>query len=188
MSQDDVRGTLDVLLARRQPAVPPLPFGNSLQRWEEAARVAEVTADLLPPVIRNRTDLRGRIEVWAKSLVARCLRWCTWAQIEHNRAVDRALGEAYAQMAAHADRLQALHEAQRAELVARERQHAERRAELTAMLEHRLQEQEVRLRQIELQLGETHQLADRSRRGTTLRLEELEARLTGVGTDHRRLP
>jgi hypothetical protein len=188
MGQDEVRGTLSQLLARRPPAAQPLPLGNALQRWEEAVQVAAVTAELLPPVLRNRADLRGRLEVWAKGLVARCMRWCTWAQVEHNRAVDRALGEAHALVAAHAERLQALHEAQRAELVARERHHAERRAELTAMLEHRLQEQEVRLRQLELLLSETHQLADRFRRGATLRLEDLETGLAGKGAVPRRLP
>jgi hypothetical protein len=138
--------------------------------------------------LRNRDDVRGRLELWAKSLVARCMRWCTWAQVEHNRAVDAALAEAWALTAAHAERLQALHEAQRAELVARERLHAERRAELTAMLAHRLEEQEVRLRHLELLLGETHQLADRFRRGAMLRLEELEASRAGDGGVRRRLP
>lgn len=187
MGQEEVQGTIDKLLARREPAAP-LPLGNSFQRWENDLRIADVTSDLLPPVLRNRTDLRGRLEVWVKSLVAKSTRWFVWAQIEHNRALDRALAEARSLAAAQAERIQALHEAQRAELVARERQHAERRADLSAMLEHRLQEQEVRLRQIELQLGETHQLADRSRRGSTLRLEELEARLAGEGTVRRRLP
>ena len=188
MGQVEVRGTVNQLLSERQPAPNAEPLGDALQRWEEAARVAEVTSDKLPPVLRNRNDLRGRLALRAKTFIARCSHWFTWAQVEHNRAVDRALAEARALAAAQAERLQALHEAQRAELVARERRHTQLGAELAGMLEQRLQEQEARLRQLELQLAETHQLADRFRRGATLRLEELEAALAAEGAVRRRLP
>jgi hypothetical protein len=49
-----------------------------------------------------------------------------------------------------------------------------------------LEEEAVRLRQMVLQLDEAAQLADRSRRGALLRLEELEARLGGQDAEARR--
>jgi hypothetical protein len=105
-------------IVRRTSTVdPPLPR-QSLASLDSAITAIPERWDMFPPVISRRPGRLGDLEVLAKRVAARGLRWLTWAQTEHDHSVKHALAEARSVIAE-----------QRAELDALRNQLAELRAE-----------------------------------------------------------
>ena len=117
-----------------------------------ADRVEEGAAPAAPaPRPAGGSRLTARLRRLARPVLVRTANWMTRAMLERlgpiERSLERSIGEVRSIAAGHEQRL------------------------------HQLEEEQVRLRQMVLQLDEAVQLADRSRRGALLRIEELEARL-----------
>jgi hypothetical protein len=109
-----------------------------------------------PPPPARGSRLTVRLRRLARPVLVRAVNWMTRAMLERlgpiEQSLARSIGEVRSIAAGHEQRL------------------------------HQLEEEQVRLRQMVLQLEEAAQLADRSRRGALLRIEELEARLGRPGT------
>src|SRR5215207_2407974 len=54
----------------------------------------------LPPLLSYRRGAAARFEIWVKRLVKRAAHWFTWEQVNFNAAVNHALGDARAVLAA----------------------------------------------------------------------------------------
>jgi hypothetical protein len=75
---------------------------------------------MFPPVMSRRAGRLGDLEVLAKRVAARGLRWLTWAQTEHDHSVKHALAEARSALAEQRAELEALRK-QLAELQAQKK-------------------------------------------------------------------
>ena len=71
----------------------PVPR-QSLEHFDAAVAAIPDRWDMLPPVMSRRRGRAGELERLLKRAVGKGLRWLTWAQTEHDRAVVRALREA----------------------------------------------------------------------------------------------
>jgi hypothetical protein len=145
-----------------------------------ADSVDERAAAAVPgPQPAGGSRLTARLQSLAWSALVRTANWMSRAMLGRSigevmggamlvrlGAVERSIGDVRTIAAGHEQRLHQLEE---------EQSHL-----------RQLEEDLVRLRQMVLQLDEAAQLADRSRRGGLLRIEEIEARLGRQDTGPRR--
>lgn len=64
----------------------------------------------LPPLLSYRRGAAARFEIWVKRLVKRAAHWFTWEQVNFNAAVNHALGDARAALAAQEQALARMRE------------------------------------------------------------------------------
>lgn len=82
----------------------------AIARLRRALEAVPERDDLLPPVQTTRAGAAGRAELWLKRRLARATRWFTFAQVEHDRQVARALAEVEAALLVQDAQLKALRE------------------------------------------------------------------------------
>lgn len=81
------------VVRRTASADRPVPR-QSLEHLDAAVAAIPDRWDMLPPVMSRRRGRAGELERLLKRAAGKGLRWLTWAQTEHDRAVVRALREA----------------------------------------------------------------------------------------------
>lgn len=191
----------------------PSSHGNaqkSLSRLQTSLTITERTHDQLPPVATYRSGLMARVELWLKRLLKRATHWYTWEQVNFNSSVNNALNNTLALLQTYEERLTSLQNqldlssTSNAKLVSRltelelrqaviesrfEKLLAEKIAEIRT--EHHkgiqllLSEQRVCFKQLALEISEAGVIADRAKRSTQLRVEELANRVEEMSADQR---
>ncbi|HLL75933.1 MAG TPA: hypothetical protein VK421_11815 [Pyrinomonadaceae bacterium] len=64
---------------------------QALAQLEADLQVTGRAWNRLPPVVSDRRDTAGRLELWVKRQLRRATHWLTWEQINFNAAVNDAL-------------------------------------------------------------------------------------------------
>jgi hypothetical protein len=194
--------------AARQPDPSvscPDSIARPLGRIQTSLTITARTRDQLPPVTTYRSGLLARLELWVKRVLKRVTHWYTWEQVNFNSSVDNALNNTLAILQSNEQRLanlqnelnasvdsKAILESRLLELEARlslvesqfERRFSEKlsqmRIEHQKALELVLNEQRVCFRQLALEISEAGIIADRTKRSTQLRVDELAARVEAL--------
>jgi len=181
---------------------------KSLSRLETTLAIAGRTHDQLPPVTTYRSGLAAHVELWIKRLLKRATHWFTWEQVNFNSATHSALSHTLALLQTYEQRLAILQnelddsvaakanlEARLIELKSRlatvegrfdamlTEKTAELRIEHQRRLELLLNEQRACFKQLALEISEAGVIADRAKRSTQLRLEELANRVDEMSNE-----
>jgi len=183
---------------------------RSLSRLQTSLTITARTHDQLPPVTTYRTGLMARLELWIKRQLKRATHWYTWEQVNFNASVNSALNNSLAILGAYEERLASLENeldlslASKAQLESRLTELESRQALIESRFEalltekiteirteHQkgiellLNEQRVCFKQLALEISEAGVIADRAKRSTQLRVEELANRIDEMSADQR---
>jgi len=181
-----------------------------IARLQTSLTITDRTHDQLPPVTTYRSGLPARIELWVKRQLKRATHWYTWEQVNFNSAVNSALNNILAIFQTYEQRLASLQNQLDASLASKAslesrltelesslaqiesrfdgllvEKIAEIRSEQQKDIELLLNEQRVCFKQLALEISEAGVVADRSKRGLQLRLEELAARVDEMSAEQR---
>ncbi len=107
-------------VVRRTSSVDRPMARESLEHLDAAVTTIPDRPDMLPPLLSRRDGSAQQLDLALKRTLGRALRWFTWAQVEHDRGVARALAATRSALAEHEAELRAL----RAELAELRRQDA----------------------------------------------------------------
>src|ERR1041385_6240757 len=148
--------------------------------------------DRLPPVVRNRSGLPARIELWLKGNLRRATRWYAWEQINFNAAVHQTLRDLLPLVAAQQQEINTLKglrtdltrqiDELRTELDARHQEIEYLTSDLRERDERLAQEQRVCFKQLSLEATEAAVLEERARQKAEILLEELRSRVARLET------
>jgi hypothetical protein len=198
------------MLGRGSHPSPQGNTANAMARLQTSLTITARTQDQLPPVTTYRRGFLARVELWIKRYLKRATHWFTWEQVNFNSSVHVALNNMLAILQTYEQRLASLQneldssvaaksnlEAQLIELESSlalvESRFDELLAEKTAeiRIEHQqriellLNERRVWFKQLALEISEAGVVADRAKRSTQLRLEELADRVDELIAEQR---
>jgi hypothetical protein len=181
-----------------------------MARLQTSLTITGRTHDQLPPVTTYRRGFLARVELWIKRHLKRATHWFTWEQVNFNSSVHVALNNMLAILQTYEQRQASLQDELDASIAAKaqleeqltelesslalvERRFDELLAEKTAAIriEHQqriellLNEQRVWFKQLALETSEAGVVADRAKRRTQLRLEELADRVDELSAEQR---
>ncbi len=177
-------------------------IARSLARLQTSLTITGRTQDQLPPVTTYRSGLLARLELWIKRHLKRATHWYTWEQVNFNSSVDSALNNSLTILKANEQRLKILQTELNDSLVSKAQLESEvtdlgtrlslsesrfdallaeklseMRTEHLKEIECLVDEQRVSFKQLALEISEAGVIADRTKRSTQLRVDELAARV-----------
>ena len=167
MNDADVAATLRDIREAARAAARAAVVEHANEPAPQAASAAPRAAPA--PVAAGGSRPARAIRRLVRPVLVRAATWMSRAILERLAGIEGSLGHAIGELrsvvAGHEQRVRQLEDEQ------------VRLRQLVLNAVHQSEDEQVRLRQMVLQLEEAAQLADRSRRGALLRIEELEARL-----------